>query len=160
MMQHPDVSVGASLTIAARLYRTRTAERLGEVGLFPGQEALLLMLADNGAMSIGQLAIKLSVRPATVSKTVTRLAAQGLLERLATDGDARLVMVQLSARGQELCRQIDGIGSDIDNEMLTAFDTKDKKRLRKLLRRAIATLAAHGGLSDGSLPLDDGDEDN
>jgi DNA-binding MarR family transcriptional regulator len=134
--------VGASLVVAARLYRTRTAEKLGEVGLFPGQEALLLALSGFGAMSIGQLALHLSVRPATVSKTVTRLAAQGLLERLGTEGDARRVMVELSHRGKEICRQIDGIGDSIDNEMLTAFDGKDRKRLRKLLRRAILTLAA------------------
>jgi MarR family transcriptional regulator, transcriptional regulator for hemolysin len=137
-------SIGSSLVVAARLYRTRTAELLNHVGLFPGQEQLLLALSQNGAMSIGDLATHLSVRPATISKMVTRLSSQGFLERLGTDGDARRVMVQLSHQGHEVSKQIDGIGNQIDEEMLAAFDGKDRKRLRKLLRRAIATLSANG----------------
>ena len=52
---------------------------LGEIGLFPGQEQALQVLAqhDNG-MTMGELSRTLHVRPPTASKTIARLTAQGL----------------------------------------------------------------------------------
>ena len=74
-------SVGWALVQAARLHRARTGDRLAKLGLFAGQEQVVQALAAAGTMTMGDLAALLRVRPPTASKTVTRLAALGIVER-------------------------------------------------------------------------------
>src|SRR3712207_5666887 len=141
-MKHPGAkSVGWALVQAARLHRGRMGDRLGEIGLFAGQEQVLQALAAAGLMTMGELANVLRVRPPTASKTVSRLAAQRLVERHPEPDDARIVRVQLTAEGLEKAAAIAGLWEDVETELLDGFDGKERKRLRKMLRKAAKNLA-------------------
>lgn len=156
-MKHPVAkSVGWALVHAARLHRTRIGERLSGLGLFPGQEQVLQALATVDKMTMGELAHMLRVKPPTASKTIARLTVQGLVERVAEPGDARIVIVRLTAEGIERAASIDALWNEIENDLLEDFDNKDRKRLRKLLRKAARNLAGAQTLEDH--PDDDMDD--
>jgi DNA-binding MarR family transcriptional regulator len=122
--------------LAARLHRTRMAILLDEIGLFPGQEQALQVLAQNkGGMTMGELSRTLHVRPPTTSKTIARLAAQDLVERDGTSPDGRVVRVRLTATGLDKLARVDAATAQIETEMNDLFDAKENKRLRKALRR-------------------------
>ena len=110
-------------------------------------------LAAAGTMTMGDLAATLRVRPPTASKTITRLAAMGVVERRTEAGDGRVVRVRLTEAGMAKAAAIEGIWDDVEAEMLDGFDGKERRRLRKLLRRAARNLAEAAGLdahdSDG-----------
>jgi hypothetical protein len=72
-------TIGAHVQHAARLHRALVARKLTILGLYPGQEQVLKILADGGDMTMGDLATALRVRPPTVLEAVGRLAAQGLV---------------------------------------------------------------------------------
>lgn len=147
------------LGLANRLYRARTGERLQALGLFPGQEQVLEVLAVKGGMSMGELAERLNVRPPTVSKTIARLSTQKLVRRSAAGGDGRLVKVEITDEGHALVERLASLMEDVEAEMLKDFDNKDRRRLRKLLKRAARSLAEVSGRSrDGEDDVDD-DED-
>lgn len=136
-MKHPGrKSIGFQLVLAARLHRTRMATLLGEIGLFPGQEQALQILAQNrDGMSMGDLSRTLHVRPPTASKTIARLAAQGLVEREAKSADGRVVRVRLTEAGIDKLEKIDAATLQLEAEISDIFDSKEAKRLRKSLRR-------------------------
>lgn len=137
-------TIGAHIQHAARLHRTLVARKLTILGLYPGQEQVLKILAEGGDMTMGELAAALRVRPPTASKTVGRLAAQGLVERRGGgSADGRLVQVGLTAAGVEKSEAIDDLWFAAEDEMLADMDGKDVKRLRKLLRRMEKTLRPH-----------------
>lgn len=137
-------SIGAHIQHAARLHRALVARKLTILGLYPGQEQVLKILAAGGDMTMGDLASALRVRPPTASKTVGRLAAQGLVERRsAGSGDGRLVRVGLTEAGREKAEAVDDLWFAAEDEMLADLDGKDVKRLRKLLRRIEKTLLPH-----------------
>lgn len=138
-------SVGHHLSLAARLHRMRAAQLLATLGLFPGQERVLQILMERGTLTMGELAEALRVRPPTASKTVARLSAQGVLQRQASDGDGRIVRVGLTERGLEQARMIDELWQSLDEELLAGFDGKERKRLRKLLRKASGNLGRLSG---------------
>ena len=92
-------AMGTLLTIAARVHRARMAELLAGVGLYPGQEQVLQLLAENSGPTMSELADALTVKAPTISKTIGRLTQQGLVERKAGETDARLVRVALDRRG-------------------------------------------------------------
>jgi len=130
-------SVGWALTVLARLHRVELGERLSALGLFPGQEQLLQALHDHETMTMGALAELMRVRPPTASKAVARLTAQGLVRRAGgAAGDGRLVRVRLTAEGQRRAAALAALWADAEQRLLAGFDQRERKKLRKLLRRA------------------------
>lgn len=155
-------SIGYRLTHTARLQKALSARHLAALGLFPGQEAVLKLLCEADGRTMGDLASALRVRPPTASKTIARLTTQGLVERRATDGDGRLVRVFLTDAGRERGSSIDGVWEQIETEMVAGLDGKERKRLRKLLRKVENNLAERlgtdRGLDDEAEPGDEDDE--
>ncbi|GLK54366.1 DNA-binding MarR family transcriptional regulator [Methylopila capsulata] len=150
-------TVGYELVHAARLHRARAAQLLSELGLFPGQEQVLTLLADEDR-TMGDLAIHLRVRPPTASKTVARLAAQSLVERRsAPGGDGRVVRVGLTDEGRRRAAAVEEVWARLEGEMVEGLDGKDRKRLKKLLRKMGRTLG--GQLGGAPAPAEDHAED-
>jgi DNA-binding MarR family transcriptional regulator len=135
-------SVGWALIHTSRLHRTRIGERLTELGLFPGQEQVLQALAESESLTMGDLADLLRVRPPTASKTIARLASQGLVARQLTKDDARIVRVRLTDEGAKRAAAITQLWDELEEQLLTGLDGKERKRLRKLLRKAARNLGA------------------
>ncbi|MEP9367609.1 MarR family transcriptional regulator [Xanthobacter sp. VNH20] len=155
-------TIGYRLTHTARLQKALSARLLADLGLFPGQESVLKLLIDEDGRTMGDLATALRVRPPTASKTIARLTTQGLVERRATDGDGRLVRVFLTAAGRDKGSAIDHVWETLENEMVAGLESKERKRLRKLLRKVEKNLAlrlgADGGADDDVEPADDEDD--
>jgi DNA-binding MarR family transcriptional regulator len=153
---HPGVkSVGWALVQAARLHRSRTGDKLSELGLFAGQEQVLQALASSGPMTMGDLAAILRVRPPTASKTVSRLSSLKLIERHTEPGDARVVRVKLTKEGKRKAAAIDSLWDEVESELLAGFDNKERKRLRKLLRKAAKNLAGITGADQTGFDAED-----
>ncbi|WP_238181008.1 MarR family winged helix-turn-helix transcriptional regulator [Methylobacterium trifolii] len=155
-------SVGWALVQAARLHRSRIGDRLAGLGLFAGQEQVVQALAAAGTMTMGDLAATLRVRPPTASKTISRLAALGFVERRAEAGDGRIVRVRLTEAGLAKADAIERIWDDVEAELLGGLDGKEKRRLRKLLRKAARSLADAAGVSGHETEADaeiESDED-
>lgn len=145
-------SVGRALLVAARLHRARMGERLNALGLFPGQEQALKSL-QAAPMTMGELATLLRVKPPTVSKTIGRLSLQGLVSREGGGRDGRLVQVALTEHGQKTAAALDAVWNQVEDELLEKLDSKERKQLRKLLRKVAK------GLSQAGAELDDPEEE-
>ncbi len=156
-------SVGWALVQAARLHRSRVGDRLAALDLFAGQEQVVQALAASGTMTMGDLAATLRVRPPTASKTISRLAALGFVERRAEAGDGRIVRVRLTEMGLAKAEAIERIGDEVEAELLAGFDGKERRRLRKLLRKAARNLAeisgALGHEVEGDAEIDEDETD-
>lgn len=156
-------SVGWALVQAARMHRGRIGDRLAALGLFAGQEQVVQALAAAGTMTMGDLAATLRVRPPTASKTISRLAALGFVERRAEAGDGRIVRVRLTETGLAKAAAIERIWDDVEAELLDGFDGKEKRRLRKLLRKAARNLAEVSGVTghevEGDSEMDEDEPD-
>jgi DNA-binding MarR family transcriptional regulator len=123
------------LAQAAHAYRVRAGSRLARIELHSGQESLLKSLGDNDGQSMSDLAATLGVQPPTVTKMISRLAAQDYVERRASIGDGRQALVFLTERGRRAIIMIDKVWKRIEKDAIAGIDDKDRKRLRKLLRQ-------------------------
>jgi DNA-binding MarR family transcriptional regulator len=158
-VKHPGgKSVGWALVQASRLHRSRTGDKLSDLGLFAGQEQVLQALAMSGPMTMGDLAAILRVRPPTASKTVSRLSTLKLVERHTEPGDARIVRVKLTKDGKRKATAIDALWDEVEAELLEGFDSKERKRLRKLLRKAAKNLARLTGADQTGFEGESDDE--
>lgn len=127
-------SVTFRLVQAAKAQRARSGSHLTRIGLHPGQELVLKVLADSDGRTMSQLALALGVQPPTVTKMVTRLSAQGFVRRQVSDTDGRLARVHLTEAGRALVESVDKAWKRLEREAMAGLDDKERKKLRKLLR--------------------------
>lgn len=152
-------SVGRALLVTARLHRARMGERLNGLGLFPGQEQALKALQP-APMTMGELASLLRVKPPTVSKTIGRLSLQGLVTREGGNRDGRLVQVALTESGHKTAAELDAVWNQVEDELLDKLDSKERKQLRKLLRKAAKGLSKAGAdAEDADAEAEEADSD-
>jgi len=126
-------SIGYRLARAARAHRTQLASAMREIGIHPGQEALLQALATEDGRTMGALADTIGVRPPTMSKMVLRMAAEGLVDRQNDDGDARRARVHLTEEGRSRARALKKRWRRIEKKMAAALSDKDARRLAAIL---------------------------
>lgn len=133
--------VMARLQASARLSRTALAARLNSHGFYAGQDQIMLALAQETGQTPGQLAARIGVRPPTITKTINRLQAQGVLEKTPSKEDARQAHISLTEQGQDAIKAIEKSVRKVERQAFRDFDKKDKKTLAKLLGRIEANLA-------------------
>jgi DNA-binding MarR family transcriptional regulator len=121
------------LQSAARLTRTSLAARLLAHGFYAGQDQIMLSLSGEDGQTPGQLALRLGVRPPTITKTINRLQAQGFLEKRASEDDARQAHIYLTDPGRDAIRAIEKSVRKTEKQALKGLDKKDQKTLSKLL---------------------------
>ena len=69
----------------------------------PQFEALLLLyFSPNGAVPLGRMGRRLMVHPATVTNTIDQLQSKGLVERVRSEQDRRLIFAKLTPRGHKV----------------------------------------------------------
>jgi len=142
------------LAQAAHAYRVRAGSRLARIDLHSGQESLLKALDESDGQTMGDLAQTLGVQPPTVTKMISRLAAQDYVERRSSNGDGRQSLVYLTERGRHAIAMIDKMWKRVEKDALAGIDDKDKKRMRRLLRQIERNLSSRATVNE---PADDDD---
>jgi DNA-binding MarR family transcriptional regulator len=133
-------AVGQALTLAARRHRAYTAILLSEIGLFPGQDQVLQLLAHQDGVTMTAIADELRIKPPTASKMIARMAAQGLLERRGMEEDARRVAVFITDEGRSRIDQLRKTAKKVEKHTLADLDDRDIRRLRRLLKKIARNL--------------------
>jgi DNA-binding MarR family transcriptional regulator len=140
MAASKDGMVVTQLATAARLARTALSARLIELGLYAGQDRILLALQEEEGVTPGRLAARLGVRAPTIAKAVGRLQEQGFVERRSSPGDGRQTRIHLTGNGRGVLEAIGAAVEETGRRALAGFDRKERKRLRKFLGRLEANL--------------------
>ena len=89
-----------AVTAALRRLRGRETHRPGELSY--AQYGLLFGLAQGGALPARDLAYVADLSPATVTQMLDGLERAGLVERVRSDSDKRVVLTSLTERGREI----------------------------------------------------------
>ncbi|OQW50181.1 MarR family winged helix-turn-helix transcriptional regulator [Candidatus Raskinella chloraquaticus] len=150
-------SVSFRLAHVAKLHRARAAALLAEIHLYPGQETVLKSLAAMDGQTMGELAQALYVKPPTITKMVTRLALHGLVERRASKDDARQWRIFLTPAGTLRAEEIDLVWRRLEKQTLSRLDTRERKRLRRLLRQVGRNLGLDGAMDRETMDTEPAD---
>ena len=95
----------AEVAARLRLSATRLARRLRQeagTGLTPSQLSALASVHNHGPMTLGALAEREQVAPPSITKVVSKLEAEGLLQRAVDADDRRVSRVRTTAAGASL----------------------------------------------------------
>ncbi|GGY56702.1 MarR family winged helix-turn-helix transcriptional regulator [Streptomyces omiyaensis] len=125
--------VGMTLARAARAHRIAMGRRLRELGLYPGQELMMMVLWDCGAVRQSELIHSLGLDPSTVTKMLQRLEQCGLVLRRPDPSDRRAVLVETTEEGRALRGGVERAWSDLEESSLAGIGPDDRAELARLL---------------------------
>ena len=93
------------------------------------QLSALSTLANEGAMTLGALAIRERVRPPSMTRVIASLADLGFVARTAHPGDGRQVLVSVSPAGVDLVKAERRASQEWLRQQLSRLDPDQRKTL-------------------------------
>ncbi|MCU0270943.1 MAG: MarR family transcriptional regulator [Acidimicrobiales bacterium] len=104
--------------------------------------AVLRSVDEAGQSALGEVARECSMDPAAVTRQIRALERHGLLERVAHDGDARVIVVRLTAAGRDVYRRIVTLRTAYLADVLADWSVQDRATLARLVDRLVDDLRA------------------
>lgn len=134
-------------------HRALAGALLAPLGLHPGQEVLLLELAEQGPRSQAQLAHASGCEPPTITNSVRKLEAAGLVVRHPSPTDGRVTIVELSDRGQQLLPRLTTAWQQLAERTVAQLDDEPLDPLVHTLTELARSLKATSAPATESAPL-------
>ncbi|MCY0096620.1 MarR family transcriptional regulator [Hoeflea sp. J2-29] len=135
------------ITQVARNARTALSRHLLDLGLYAGQDSVMLALDAEDGQTPGSIAALLGVKAPTITKTIGRLAAQGFVRRQSSPDDGRMMLVFLTDAGRDQIRSVRKSQRRAEKAAFAGLKKKEVAELLDLLSRVDASIAATLGLA-------------
>ncbi|MEV1047385.1 MarR family winged helix-turn-helix transcriptional regulator [Streptomyces sp. NPDC049916] len=132
--------VSHAVSRVARLHRIAAGRALKEVGLYPGQELLMMHLWDRGAVRQTELIRSLDLDPSTVTKMLQRLEQTGHVRRSPDPADRRAVLVEATDRSCALHQAVRTAWCSLEEQTLAGLDPAERTELTRLLAKVETNL--------------------
>jgi DNA-binding MarR family transcriptional regulator len=125
-------------------HRALAGALLAPLGLYPGQEVLLLALDTHGPRTQGQLAAASGCEAPTITGSVRKLEAAGLVRRQDSPTDRRVSIVELTDRGRALTPALKDAWRQLAEQTVAGLTSTPLDRLSDVLTDLAHSLTATG----------------
>ncbi|MEV1021724.1 MarR family transcriptional regulator [Streptomyces sp. NPDC050264] len=125
--------VSLALSRVARLHRTAAGRHLRALGLYPGQEFVMMQLWDKGPVRQSELIKAVELDPSTVTKTLQRLEQAGHVRRSPDPCDRRAVLVEATEESSGLWYDVAGAWGALEEQTLSGLSARDRDEFTRLL---------------------------
>jgi len=130
-----ELPVDFILAQVGRQQHKRAHDLLEGLGLYHGQPRLLRVLWEEEGPTQSELAGRVRVRPATMTKMLQRMEEAGFVERRRDSADQRVVRVYLTETGHDIQERVQQVWAQMEREVLEGFDEDERRQLRGYLLR-------------------------
>ncbi|WP_372528080.1 MarR family winged helix-turn-helix transcriptional regulator [Piscinibacter sp.] len=118
--------------------RREIESRMAEHGLTDAQWKPLLMLKMGRAGTAFELSKEMCVDAGATTRMLDRLEAKGLIERVRSETDRRVLHVALTAEGEKVVEHVPHVLAATNNDFLRGFSKQEWTQLKELLQRMLA----------------------
>ena len=118
---------------------------LEEIGIYPRQYGLMLVLASEGPLSQGELAEWVRTDRTTMVALVDGLEQRGYVKRERNPDDRRAYQLQLTAKGRKALTRGRGLMRRAENQLLRSLDADERARLVELLGKVAVDIGRPPG---------------
>ncbi|MFC6254947.1 MarR family winged helix-turn-helix transcriptional regulator [Secundilactobacillus hailunensis] len=132
MLIFNDYPVGAAALRVVSAHETLIAKDIRALGLYPGQDTILIVLAHNGQQAQNALAETMQVDHSTVAKSVRRLVNAGLAETTKSQQDKRMTLVQLTPAGLTLAKKVEHICDTAEERSIKGLTDEEQAAFVKI----------------------------
>lgn len=123
------------LARVSRLHHHRAHGLLDGLGLYRGQPPVLLALHEQDGLTHGELADRLGITPATMTRMIQRMEKAGFVKRQPDAVDQRISRVYLTRAGRAVHSKLEAIFQQMEVENFRGFNKEERVILRGFLLR-------------------------
>lgn len=131
----PQQSVGFQIAQLMGQMRREVERRMARHEITDAQWKPLWMIKSGIATTANELAREGGIDAGAVTRMVDRLEAKGLVERVRSEDDRRVVRLVLTAAGEAAAARIPAVLAAVNNDFLAGFTATDLQTLQKLIGR-------------------------
>ncbi|HTT11920.1 MAG TPA: MarR family transcriptional regulator [Burkholderiaceae bacterium] len=131
-------SIGHQLFTLMTMIRREVEVRMAEHDLTDAQWKPLMLLKNGRASTAIEIAREMDIDAGAVTRMLDRLEAKGMIERVRSDEDRRVVHLRLTRSGEATAGQVPHVLAAVNNDFLRGLTEAEFKQLRKLLTRMAA----------------------
>jgi MarR family transcriptional regulator for hemolysin len=140
MSLSPSRELGFAMADVARMLRTYSDQRAGELNMTRAQWAVLTKLRRAEGATQRELADALDLAPITLARLVDKLAASGLVERRDDASDRRTNRLYLTPAATPILVRLDDLGEAVMARALNGLDEAAIATMRAGLERIRSNL--------------------
>ena len=149
MSRHTPVDLSEHLPylinrVGSALVARFSADALAGAHLSIASWRVLAVLSNNGGLRQTDLAEMTSIDASTLSRLITRLVRDGLVERARSKTDNREVAVALRAKARRAMTKLVPVAAGLQREATRNLSRRDLATLKRVLRKMHANLTRGG----------------
>lgn len=133
----PEESIGYLMRRILSAVGAEIEREMEPNGLTNAQWIPLFKLFVGSASTVAELARECELDAGAMTRTLDRLEAKGLLRRVRSSEDRRVVNLELSREGRAAAQEIPGVLCRVQNAHLQGFTRVELEALKSLLRRIL-----------------------
>jgi DNA-binding MarR family transcriptional regulator len=114
-----------------------TQRTMAELGITSQQGSILFMVASGKCLVAAELAREYGIDASAVTRLVDRLEKRGLLSRVRSVEDRRVVRLALTPEGQDIAARMPAIFNGVIDGLLSGFTAEEVGFLKSMLRRVL-----------------------
>jgi len=134
----------------SRLHHYRAHSLLEKLGLYRGQPPVLFALWEQDGLTHGELAQRLQITPATITRMIQRMEKAGFVQRKPDGNDQRISRVYLTEIGRDIRSQLQAIWDQMEVESFSGFSPEELLVVRRILLQVRDNLAR---ATEGKIPF-------
>jgi len=108
-------------------YKNHVTTQMRPLGLYPGQDMILLELLKNDGVSQNLLVTTLCVDHSTIAKSVSRMIKNDLVKTEKSTKDKRVTLVSLTPNGRNLAQQVETIWNESESKAALGLSTEEQR---------------------------------
>src|SRR5438105_12427757 len=132
-------SLGYLMARIMALVKDAVDDELAPTGLTHAQWVPLLKISMGEASTVAELARECQLDGGAMTRTLDRLEMKGLLQRVRSVDDRRVVNLELTDEGRATAKQIPAVLCRVLNAHLDGFTQEEWQLLKGMLRRLLDT---------------------
>jgi DNA-binding MarR family transcriptional regulator len=133
--------VGYTLAEATRAHRAQLQRRMERLGLYLGQELLVVDIHQHPGTTQAELVQRIGIEQPTIAKAITRMERTGFVERAADPRDRRVTLLRLTERGEAVVQSVLAAWAEVDSAATSGLTETEARELTRLLNRIRDNLA-------------------
>ena len=134
----PDESAAYMMRQILTLATAAIDKALEPSGLTNAQWIPLLKLHTGLASTVAELARECNVDAGAMTRLLDRLETKGLVTRVRSSEDRRVVNIELTREGRETAKKIPAVICQVQNSFLQGLSVAEWQQLKGMLRRIVA----------------------
>jgi DNA-binding MarR family transcriptional regulator len=141
-------SVGYLLSrVRSTMWNMVTQETVAELGITSTQASIMFMLASGRGLAAADLAREYGIDASAVTRLIDRLEKRGLITRLRSEEDRRVVRLALTEEGHQLAARIPAIFTHVIDKLTMGFTPEEVGFLKNMLRRILVNSGDPGTIA-------------